>query len=202
MRITSVSTISMASFSAAALPPFPLVRWKGRMRPGCFSTKPIDDFARAVGGAVVDWDDEHFVLRIIDAHQRGQNVGDDLFFVVCGHENRDLRPIGGVSVNVGMPLKSKEAIQREQVMACRVDGDDEDDGDRGSRPWYATGGLRTNLFGVAPRPRPPWIVGFAASHACGFGGSLNSFSGSRSGVFPWCQRVMASTILSAALPSP
>ena len=58
---------------------------------------------------------------------------DDLFFIVRGHQNCDLRPVGRVDINVGMALESKEAIQREEVVACRVHGDKDDDSDRESR---------------------------------------------------------------------
>src|SRR5262245_26396494 len=81
----------------------------------------VNDFARAVGGTVVDRDDQHLLFGMLDRQQRAENVGDDFFLVVRSDENGDSRPIGRIDVNVGMSLKAKETVQREPIMANGVD---------------------------------------------------------------------------------
>ena len=93
-----------------------------------FLAKTIDDFACAVSGAVIDWDHQHLLFGIVHLHQCCQNVSDDLFFIVRGHENGDRRPVGHVDIDVGMALEPKEAIQREKVVPYRIYGDEDDDG--------------------------------------------------------------------------
>ncbi len=91
------------------------------------SDKFVDDFASAVGRTVVDRNDQHLFFRIFHRHQRAENVGDDFLFVVGGDQDSDWRPIGGIDVDVGVPLESEETVQREPIMAGGVDADEGDD---------------------------------------------------------------------------
>ena len=84
----------------------------------------IQEFAGAVGGAVVDHEDAQAVAGIVDHQQGVEDAGQDDLFVVGGHEDRDLGPVGGPDVEVGEALPSEEPVQGEGVVAHEVEADE------------------------------------------------------------------------------
>ena len=93
------------------------------------------------------------IFRIFHRHQGVENVGDDFFFVVSGNQHGHGRPVGGVNVDVRVPLETEKAIQREPVVAAGVDADDENNGveniDHGAQPRPRTRILRASLLACA-----------------------------------------------------
>src|SRR5258708_12046558 len=99
---------------------------KGSDPSGIFLNEAVYDLACAIGRTVVDGNNRKLAFRIVNVQEGSQNVGDHGFFVVRGDKNGDSRPVGGVNVNVGVPLLARDAIQREAVVPQPVDADEND----------------------------------------------------------------------------
>ncbi len=161
--------------------------------------KLVDDLSGAVGGTVVHRNHQHFGFGVLHLHQGIENIGDDFLLVVSSYEHGNGRPVGGVNVNVGMPLEAEEAVQREPVVARGIDADDEDNCVENVESWRATTTqtqvLRGHSFPAAAL-RALSSASLFRRRGCGLGGSLNCLSASNNGVFFRCQRATASTIRS------
>ena len=85
--------------------------------------KTVNDLAGAVFGAVIDRNDDQFVLGIINFQQSAQDVGNNRFFVVGCDQHGDRGPVSGINIYIGMPLSAHHPVQRETEVPYRVDAD-------------------------------------------------------------------------------
>ena len=93
---------SLAAFASGAV--------EGLNAPRKILHKLIDDLARAVRGTIVHGNHQHPIRGILHRHQRVENVGNNFFFVVSGNQHGHGRPIGGINVDVRVPLETEKAI--------------------------------------------------------------------------------------------
>src|SRR5581483_11850795 len=100
---------------------------KGTNAPRISLDKFVNDFPSAIGGAIVDRNNQHLVGRVLTFDQCSQNVGHDFFFVMSRDQDGNRWPVGRINVDVRVPLEAEEAVQGEPVVTYGVDANDRDD---------------------------------------------------------------------------
>ena len=118
----------------------------------------INDPGGAVCRAVVDGNDVILVVGVVGGQQGLEHPPDHFLLVVTGHEHGDPRPGPYADVHVGLTVPPEDAVQREDVVADRVDHEDGHDDPEADGDHIPGGHGRRSDAGLAGSSVPCQLI--------------------------------------------